>query len=122
MSLATNHLHTIIVAMECNSAAKCGMVMDIIARSEGFYRVPVEPRFRSRVNIPFRIFSKAEPSPELEEKFIKEADEVGLIQLKGHRSVGGLRVSLYNAVTLEQTKRLIDFMKQFHVTNNISTN
>lgn len=109
-------------AMECNSAAKCGMVMDIIARSEGFYRVPVEPRFRSRVNVPFRIFIKDEPSPELEEKFIKEADEVGLIQLKGHRSVGGLRVSLYNAVTLEQTKRLFDFMKQFHATNSVSTN
>lgn len=108
--------------MECNSAAKCGMVMDIIARTEGFYRIPVEPRFRSRVNIPFRIYTNAGPSPELEEKFMKEADNVGLIQLKGHRSVGGLRVSLYNAVTLEQTKRLIDFMKQFHASNNLLTN
>ena len=106
--------------MECNSAAKCGMVMDIIARSEGFYRIPVEPRFRSRVNVPFRIHTKAGPSPELEEKFIQEADQVGLIQLKGHRSVGGLRVSLYNAVTLEQAKRLVDFMKQFCATNNPS--
>ena len=104
--------------MERNSAAKCGMVMDIIARSEGFYRVPVEPRFRSRVNVPFRICTKAGPSTELEEKFIEEADKVGLIQLKGHRSVGGLRVSLYNAVTLDQTKLLVDFMKRFYASNN----
>ena len=106
--------------MECNSAAKSGMVMDIISRSEGFYRIPVEPKFRSRVNVPFRIYTEAGPSPELEEKFIQEADDAGLIQLKGHRSVGGLRVSLYNAVTIEQTKRLVDFMKQFLGSNKLS--
>lgn len=105
--------------MECNSAAKSGMVMDIIARSEGFYRIPVQPQFRSRVNVPFRIHTKTGPSPQLEEKFIQEASDVGLIQLKGHRSVGGLRVSLYNAVTLEQTKRLVDFMKQFFASNKV---
>ena len=105
--------------MECNSAAKCGMVMDIIARSEGFYRVPVQPKFRSRVNVPFRIFTESGPSTELEEKFIQEAGEAGLIQLKGHRSIGGLRVSLYNAVTLQQTKCLADFMKQFFANNKL---
>ena len=106
--------------MECNSAAKSGMVMDIIARSEGFYRIPVEPQYRSRVNVPFRIYTKGEPNPDLEERFIQEASDVGLIQLKGHRSVGGLRVSLYNAVTLQQTKRLVDFMKQFLANSKLS--
>ena len=106
-------------AMECNSAAKSGMLMDIIARSEGFYRIPVEPKFRSRVNVPFRIYTKSGPSPELEEKFIQEAGDAGLIQLKGHRSVGGLRVSLYNAVSLQQTKSLVDFMKIFFARNKV---
>lgn len=110
----------ITLAMECNSAAKSGMLMDIIARTEGFYRIPVEPQFRSRVNVPFRIYTKSGPNPQLEEKFIQEASDIGLIQLKGHRSVGGLRVSLYNAVTIEQTKRLVDFMKQFFAIHKLS--
>ena len=105
--------------METASAAKSGMLFDAIARSEDFYRLPVECIYRSRVNVPFRIYTDGNPSPELEGKFLKEAAEQGLIQLKGHRSVGGLRASLYNAVTLEQTSKLVNFMKRFLVSNRL---
>jgi phosphoserine aminotransferase len=85
---------------------------DLLARaisgSGGFYRNPVPEEFRSRMNVVFRL-----PSEELEKRFIAEALEQGLRELKGHRSVGGCRASLYNAMPLEGAKALADFMDHF---------
>jgi phosphoserine aminotransferase len=65
------------------------------------------------MNITFRL-----PSPELEKKFVEESTANGLIGLKGHRSVGGLRASLYNAMTLEGAKTLAAFMREFRQENS----
>lgn len=99
------------MAQKCTT--KSGMVFDVINESRGFYSLPVEPLVRSRVNVPFRIVLGEEPSAEMEAQFLREAEEHCLVQLKGHRSVGGLRASLYNAISVEQTKRLTDFMLAF---------
>jgi phosphoserine aminotransferase len=60
------------------------------------------------MNVVFRL-----PSEALEEQFVKESEKLGMIGLKGHRSVGGCRASIYNAVTVEGVKRLADFMAEF---------
>ncbi|CAB0010561.1 unnamed protein product [Nesidiocoris tenuis] len=88
--------------------AKSSSVYDTIDQSNGFYSCPVNRECRSRMNIPFRIKTE-----ELEQLFLKEAQSKGMIQLKGHRSVGGIRASLYNAVTLDETNTLVQFMKEF---------
>jgi phosphoserine aminotransferase len=77
-----------------------------------FYRGTAEPADRSRMNVCFRL-----PSEELEAKFLKEATAAGLTGLKGHRSVGGLRASIYNAMPLAGVSRLIDFMNDFETNN-----
>lgn len=64
------------------------------------------------MNIPFRVGS-SDGNEELENEFLKEATKVNMIQLKGHRSVGGMRASLYNAVTVEETEFLAEFMRDF---------
>jgi len=66
------------------------------------------------MNIPFRVKS----DEQLEAKFLKEAEAEGLIELKGHRSVGGCRASLYNAMPFEGVEALINFMKKFKEANN----
>jgi len=73
-----------------------------------FYRGTAEPADRSTMNITFRL-----PTEELEARFVAEAAERGLVGLKGHRSVGGIRASCYNAMPLEGVERLIDFMVEF---------
>jgi phosphoserine aminotransferase len=75
---------------------------------QDFYRPTAQPDSRSRMNVTFLL-----PNPELEQKFIAESAQAGLGGLKGHRSVGGFRASIYNAVTLEAVKALVDFMKEF---------
>lgn len=91
---------------------KAGLVYGVIDSSGGFYRSPVDARYRSNMNIVFRL-----PSEELEKKFIDEAKAAGMIGLKGHRSVGGCRASLYNAMTLEGAEALAAFMKEFAAKN-----
>lgn len=88
---------------------KAQVLYDAIAASNGFYNSPVDPAVRSAMNVPFTIPS----SPDLEKAFIKEADKAGLVQLKGHRSVGGMRASIYNAMPLEGVQELAAFMKEF---------
>ncbi len=151
--------------METNSAAKSGILFDMIGRSEGFYSLIVEPKYRSRVNIPFRVCKDDSPNDELEvhtshthshthshhtltshthtlthtltppthtlthththphthiththtqAMFLKESAERGLLNLKGYRLVGGIRASLYNAVSVMDTKKLADFMRWFY--------
>ncbi|NLY91571.1 MAG: 3-phosphoserine/phosphohydroxythreonine transaminase [Firmicutes bacterium] len=91
---------------------KAALIYDAIDRSNGFYRGHAEKNSRSLMNVTFRL-----PSEELEQKFISEATNQGLIGLKGHRSVGGLRASIYNAMPYEGCKALADFMKDFMAKN-----
>ncbi|MDD3117975.1 MAG: 3-phosphoserine/phosphohydroxythreonine transaminase [Victivallales bacterium] len=77
-----------------------------------FYSSPVKPDNRSKMNVVFRL-----PSEELEAKFVKQAKEAGMIGLKGHRSVGGIRASIYNAMPLAGVETLVDFMLEFERNN-----
>ena len=95
-------------AMEEHNAAKAAEVYNAIDGSGGFFRCPVEQNARSLMNLVFRL-----PSEELEKRFITEATAAGILGLKGHRSVGGCRASLYNAMPLEGARTLGDFMKDF---------
>ena len=92
---------------------KAAVVYKEIDESGGFYRGHAQKESRSLMNITFRL-----PSPELEKKFVEEATANGLIGLKGHRSVGGLRASLYNAMTLEGAQALAAFMREFRQENS----
>ncbi len=73
-----------------------------------FYRNPVDPAARSRMNVPFTL-----ADPELDARFVEESTAAGLLALKGHRSVGGMRASIYNAMPLEGVQALVDFMDDF---------
>ena len=94
--------------MAKRNEAKAALVYGAIDGSGGFYRGHARPESRSRMNVTFRL-----PSEELEKSFLKEAQPLGLDGLKGHRSVGGLRASIYNACPLESVKALADFMGDF---------
>ena len=87
---------------------KAKILYDAIDASDGYYRGHSEPQCRSLMNVTFRL-----PSEELEKKFAKEATAAGLDGLKGHRSVGGMRASIYNAFPREGVVRLVEFMKDF---------
>lgn len=100
--------------MEERSIAKSQMIYEIIDESNQFYSCPVPSSVRSRVNIPFRIRNGDEA---LEKLFVDEAKKRNMIQLKGHRSVGGIRASLYNAVSIEEVSLLATFMKEFLKSN-----
>ncbi len=84
------------------------MLYDMIAKHGGFYRCPVAAHCRSKMNVVWRL-----PTEDLEGQFIKEAKAAGMSGLKGHRSVGGCRASIYNAMPLEGAKALADFMDAF---------
>jgi len=99
-----------IAAMEQNSAKKSQLIYDIIESSNGFYSCPIDKAFRSRTNVVFRINGGDEA---LEKLFLSGAEQRGMVQLKGHRSVGGIRASLYNAVTLEDTTILAVYLAEF---------
>ena len=97
-----------LAGIEKINRTKANLVYNAIDNSGGFYRGHALPEARSIMNIPFRL-----PSEELEDTFAKEAKGAGLIGLKGHRSVGGMRASIYNAMTVEGTEALVQFMKEF---------
>ena len=88
--------------------AKAALLYDAIDGSGGFYRGHAQPAGRSRMNVTFRL-----PSEELEKAFLKQAQAEGLDGLKGHRSVGGLRASIYNACPPESVRALATFMHEF---------
>ena len=94
------------------NARKAQMLYKVIDASGGFYRGHANPEYRSKMNVTFRL-----PSEDLEKSFAKTAEAQGLIGLKGHRSVGGLRASIYNACPEEAVKTLADFMVEFQRTN-----
>jgi phosphoserine aminotransferase len=96
-----------LAGMEKINIAKAGLLYDLIDAS-GFYRSPVARDDRSRMNVPFTLRDAA-----LDDDFLKQAAKVGLIQLKGHRSVGGMRASLYNAMPREGVEALVEHMREF---------
>lgn len=102
--------------MSKNSEIKSKLIYDIIDQSNGFYYCPVEKNVRSRMNVPFRI-GTPQGNDKLEKAFLLQAESKGMIQLKGHRSVGGIRASLYNAITIEETQKLANLMKEFYENN-----
>ncbi|PIC54981.1 hypothetical protein B9Z55_000448 [Caenorhabditis nigoni] len=91
---------------------KSGLIYGIIDNSNGFYHCAVDKRYRSIMNVCFRIGGAA-GNEDLEAEFLKGAAERNMISLKGHRSVGGIRASLYNAITLEETQVLATWMNEF---------
>lgn len=99
-------------AIERRNRAKADLIYTVIDQSGGFYRGHAYPEHRSRMNITFRL-----PSEDLEKRFVQQAEAEGLVGLKGHRSVGGLRASLYNALPLESARALAEFMREFQRRN-----
>ncbi|MGH8928919.1 MAG: 3-phosphoserine/phosphohydroxythreonine transaminase [Acidimicrobiia bacterium] len=94
------------------AAAKAGMIYRVIDSSDGFYRNPVDPEVRSHMNVVFRL-----PDESLETQFLKQAESARMVGLKGHRSVGGLRASLYAAVPMASVEFLAEFMTDFHASH-----
>ena len=90
------------------SNQKSSILYNVIDNSNGFYSCKIEKDSRSRMNVTFNL-----PSKELEAEFVKKAADVKIEGVKGHRSVGGIRASLYNAVSLDSVNFLADFMKSF---------
>jgi phosphoserine aminotransferase len=97
-----------LAAMEKENRAKGDLLYAAIDKHGGFYKAPVETDSRSYMNIVFRL-----PTEELEKRFVDEGKKLGMVGLKGHRSVGGIRVSTYNAVPLEWVKTVAQFMEDF---------
>jgi len=95
-----------VVGMAARNATKSGAVYDAIDRSNGFYRP--HAHHRSRMNVVFTL-----PSKELSERFVSEAAGMGMDGLAGHRSIGGIRASLYNAMPVEGAMKLAEFMDEF---------
>ena len=96
-----------LAAMEKSNIEKAGLLYDLLD-SSGFYRSPVARDDRSRMNVPFTLNDSSR-----DEAFLKQAAQHGLTQLKGHRSVGGMRASIYNAMPLAGVKALVEFMHDF---------
>jgi phosphoserine aminotransferase len=96
-----------LAGMEHINIAKAKLLYDLLDASS-FYSSPVAVDDRSRMNVPFRLRDAA-----LDEEFLKQAKQRGLLQLKGHRSVGGMRASIYNAMPLAGVQALVDFMREF---------
>ena len=97
-----------LAAMERVNIAKAKLLYDAIDASQGFYHCPVAATDRSRMNVPFTL-----KDSELDADFLKGAESHGLLQLKGHRSVGGMRASIYNAMPLQGVQALVSFMNEF---------
>ncbi len=98
--------------IEAHNRKKAQLIYDAIDGSGGFYTGHAQPQNRSLMNVTFVL-----SNPELESTFVKEATAAGLHELKGHRSVGGCRASIYNAMTVEGCQALADFMREFQKKN-----
>lgn len=99
-------------AMYQNSLRKSQLVYNLIENSTGFYSCPIDKKYQSRMNVVFRVGGD-NGDEAVEAEFLKGAQELKMLQLKGHRSIGGIRASLYNAVTLEDTETLVNYMITF---------
>ena len=96
-----------LAAMAERNRAKAALLYDHLDASS-FYRSPVQRDCRSLMNVPFKLRDEA-----LDGAFLKGAEARGLLQLKGHRSVGGMRASIYNAMPVEGVQALVGYMKEF---------
>jgi phosphoserine aminotransferase len=96
-----------LAAMEAHNKAKAAILYDYLDDSK-FYRNPVAREDRSLMNVPFKLKDDS-----LDDAFLKGAQAKGMVQLKGHRSVGGMRASIYNAMPIEGVKALVAYMKEF---------
>ncbi|NIY81504.1 3-phosphoserine/phosphohydroxythreonine transaminase [Vibrio hepatarius] len=100
-----------VAAMEQTNREKAEILYGYID-SSSFYKNDIYPANRSRMNVPFQL-----AKPELDALFLEQAEARGLVALKGHRAVGGMRASIYNAMTVEGVQALVDFMKEFEANN-----
>ncbi len=96
-----------LAAMEKKNIEKANLLYGFLDRSS-FFKNPVRKEDRSRMNVPFTL-----NNAELDEEFLKGAKARGMVQLKGHRSVGGMRASIYNAMPIEGVRVLVDYMREF---------
>ncbi|MBQ9485919.1 MAG: 3-phosphoserine/phosphohydroxythreonine transaminase [Clostridia bacterium] len=100
-----------VAAIQKINEEKAAILYDFIDNSS-FYTNSVDKKYRSLMNVPF-----VAPNEELNAKFVAEATKAGLVSLKGHRLVGGMRASIYNAMPIEGVKALVEFMKKFETEN-----
>ena len=91
---------------------KAAVLYDVISQYSDFYKCPVDADYRSLMNVVFTT-----PSAELDKSFIAQATDKGMVGLKGHRSVGGCRASIYNAMPMEGVETLAAFMEDFAKVN-----
>jgi phosphoserine aminotransferase len=96
-----------LAAIEKQNIAKAKLLYDFLDASR-FFRNPVAKEDRSRMNVPFTLANSG-----LDDQFLKGAKERGMVQLKGHRSVGGMRASIYNAMPIEGVRALVEYMREF---------
>ena len=96
-----------LVSIEKTNIQKAKLLYDYLDASK-FFHNPVAPEDRSRMNVPFTL-----KDPALDAEFLKGAEKRGMVQLKGHRSVGGMRASIYNAMPIEGVRELVSYMKDF---------
>ena len=100
-----------LAAMETHNRAKAALLYDYLDTT-GFYNAPVARDCRSLMNVPFKLKDES-----LDAAFLKGAEAQGMVQLKGHRSVGGMRASIYNAMPIEGVKALVAYMKEFEASH-----
>lgn len=98
-------------AIEEQNRMKSSLLYHFLDESK-LFTSPVDPAYRSLMNIPFTT-----PSEELNNEFLQKAKERGLVTLKGHRSVGGMRASIYNAMPVQGVQQLVNYMKEFELEN-----
>lgn len=103
--------HGGLAEMEKVNIAKAELIYEVLDASR-FYASPVAKADRSRMNVPFTLQDAS-----LDETFLQQAKQRGLLQLKGHRSVGGMRASIYNAMPMEGVRALVEFMREFERTH-----
>ena len=97
--------------MSAHNQRKAALLYDYLANTS-FYKSPVQADCRSLMNVPFKLTDEA-----LDAAFLKGAEALGMLQLKGHRSVGGMRASIYNAMPIEGVQALVAYMKDFEARN-----
>jgi phosphoserine aminotransferase len=100
-----------LAAMEQKNIAKAALLYDYLDGTR-FYSNPVRKEDRSRMNVPFKLHDD-----QLDAAFLKGAEQQGMVQLKGHRAVGGMRASIYNAMPMEGVRALVQYMKEFERTH-----
>jgi phosphoserine aminotransferase len=96
-----------LAAMAEHNRAKAAILYDVLDASR-FYTSPVAKADRSLMNVPFRL-----PNESMDDAFLKGAQAAGMVQLKGHRSVGGMRASIYNAMPIAGVQALVAYMREF---------